>query len=357
MVVLDALRGIAIAMVVIFHLHQDVPRIWPGQTAFGESGLTAHTLSFFLLGVDLFYVLSGFFIGCAVLRPAAWAPKAFLRSRLTRILPAYYVSLVLTLVLVQQQYLQTLQGWLDIGLHVLMLQSMQEWSMFSINGAYWTLSIELSFYLLMLALAPVWRSRAGWALIGLFLLVTWAWRAGVWAIPPVDKRYFWSAQLPGSLDEFAAGMAVAFAYSRGWVQRLASRFPSSGVWLAVLGMSLTLACMTYYVTMTGNYWASAPALIFSRSFLGLGFALLAASLLILQHSPGFVRAVGYTQLTSLGQISYSVYLYHSPLILLFFMHGQHLLALPWLLLATCVAIMAVSGASFQWIERRWHPSL
>lgn len=354
---LDALRGLAIALVVIYHFHQDVPRLWPGHTAFGETGWWAKSMDFFLLGVDLFYVLSGFFIGGAALRASPWRGWPFLRSRLTRILPAYYVSLCVALALSWPAVLQGAQAWWDLGLHLVLLHSYQEWSMFSINGAYWTLSIEMSFYLLMLVLAPWWRGRHGLGLLVALWLVCWVWRAGVWWQVPVGQRYFWCAQLPGAVDEFALGMGVAWLQHRGWLARWAFAGYRAGGAALGAGLLIIMACLYFYVTLPVVYWTSATAMVFSRSGLGLGFALLLLGMLLLQGHRPSQSVLSASTLPVLGRISYSVYLYHTPLIALAYRWGSGWLPDLVMLLAALVTILLVSWASFQGVERRWHPSL
>ncbi|RYH57387.1 MAG: acyltransferase, partial [Alcaligenaceae bacterium] len=222
--VLDALRGLAVALVLIYHLHEYVPLLWPGLSAFGETGSVSRAMGFLWIGVDLFYVLSGFFIGMAVLRPSEWRPLAFIKSRLTRILPAYYVSLIVIVALLEPALANQLKGWVNIVMHVLMLHSLQEWTMFSINGPYWTLGVEFGFYVAMLALAPALRLRHGWLVLVLMFAVCYVWRANLLVGIAPEQRFFWGVQLFGALDEFALGIAVAMAHQRGLFNRFA-RFP------------------------------------------------------------------------------------------------------------------------------------
>lgn len=356
--VLDGLRGLAVAWVLVYHLHEYVPRLWPGHTAFGESGLLAQAMGFLWVGVDLFFVLSGFFIGSAVLRPRQWQPLAFLQSRLTRILPAYYASMVLALLLLNRDLLFETQGWVNIAMHALMLHTLQEWTMFAINGPYWTLGVEFGFYLFMLALAPVWRLRRGWALLPLMLLVCYVWRAAaVFGHPPAE-RFFWATQLPGMLDEFALGIAVALVRQHGGFERLAPRATVWGTAFALLGGLLFLACMRHLVRLQVDYWSHWGTVLGLRTLLGLGFALLISAFLLLANGRTLPRLMRWSGLGWLGAISYSVYLYHVPVILL--MHralGPHQAPGWGWIVATVAITLALSQASYRWVEQRWHPSL
>ena len=188
--VLDGLRGLAVAWVFIHHLHEYIPRLWPGQVAFGISSPMANAMSYLWVGVDLFYVLSGFFIGSAALRPREWQPIDFIKSRLTRIFPAYYISMILALLLLNRDLLSGMYGWVNIAMHMLMLHTMQEWTLFAINGPYWTLGVEFGFYMFMLALAPVWRTRWGWGMLPLMLAVSFTWKAAALIGNPAPPSAF-----------------------------------------------------------------------------------------------------------------------------------------------------------------------
>jgi peptidoglycan/LPS O-acetylase OafA/YrhL len=354
---LDGLRGLAIGLVLVYHLHEYIPRLWPGQSAFGEGPYLAHAMGFLWVGVDLFYVLSGFFIGYAVLRPVEWKPGKFLLNRVTRILPAYYVSMALVIILLQPAMLTSNRGWVDILLHVLMVHQLQQWTMFSINGPYWTLGIEFSFYLLMIAMAPAWRHPRGWALIGAFLLLSFAWNAGLLVAVPVDQRFFVGVQLPASLQEFAMGMCVARMHRAGKLQPPAgSAHHGRAVICLGAGVSILVFCMHHFIALTTDYWQHSPTVLWSRVLLSGSFALLIGGFVQLNSARGFSRVVRATGLPALGRISFSLYLVHVPIILL--LH-RHFSALPPGLPRLTILVFAMiltAWAGHRWVERRWHPS-
>src|ERR1044071_4263936 len=86
----DAIRGIAVSMVCIAHaLH-------PQPTSFGTK-VVARLMPAMLMGVDLFFVLSGFLITSILLHTRS-QPGYFRRfyvRRVLRIMPAYYTVLLL----------------------------------------------------------------------------------------------------------------------------------------------------------------------------------------------------------------------------------------------------------------------
>lgn len=353
---LDALRGLAVALVLIYHLHEYVPLLWNGRAAFPLGGVASRALGFLWVGVDLFYVLSGFFIGLAVLRPREWQPLAFIQGRLTRILPAYYVSLVLIIALLEPTLASQLKGWVNIVLHVVMLHSLQEWTMFSINGPYWTLGVEFGFYLLMLALGSVLRAQRGWIVLVLMCAVCFLWRANLLVGVAPEQRFFWGVQIFGMLDEFALGIAVAMLHHRGWLEKFAVKPLAWGSALLLLGSLLLAACFWYFVTMTVDYWSNPRTVLFSRTVLCLGFSMWLAAFLVLSREGWFQRCMQATGLPWVGKVSFSVYLYHVPVILLMHRNAGTWLPGPGWIASVVVITLLVSYASHRWVEQRWHRS-
>jgi peptidoglycan/LPS O-acetylase OafA/YrhL len=123
---MDGLRGIAAGFVVIQHyfwplLHE------PGENFFDPG----------VFGVGVFFLISGYIIPISV-RPAKGIPtRRFFFSRIFRLYPAYWISLVLG-VIVYHPSLRTL------GLNITMGQRFLGAG--DVIGVYWTLQIELLFY-------------------------------------------------------------------------------------------------------------------------------------------------------------------------------------------------------------------
>lgn len=145
---LDNLRTLAIVSVVAYHLY-----------VFSDLGSMPHWLEFTLLqgwmGVDLFFVLSGYLIGAQFLRPAARGQQpslgAFYRDRAFRILPAYFAVLALYVLL---------PGWRETA------QMAPAWKFFTFTenilpnalmtrsfSHAWSLCVEQHFYLVFPLLA------------------------------------------------------------------------------------------------------------------------------------------------------------------------------------------------------------
>ncbi|MDD2919841.1 acyltransferase [Rhodoferax sp.] len=341
---LDAVRGFAILMVIVFH--------------FSEFGLLPALSSpfsavpfFGMFGVDLFYVLSGFFITKAILSPLTWKPSAFLMSRFTRIYPAYLFSIMFFVIFnisggnsLDPQYIA------NILLHFFMLHNLFPGVGGSINGTYWTLGVEFPYYFLMLAIGYFIREQKYFWIISIaMLLVCLVWRAAVFQIVPTDMgRFFAATQLPGALDAFALGGAAAAITRHGKFDEISQqwRWP-----IFTLGLALTLLNFYYVVHHAGHYWSHAWTAILWRTSLEAGFAVLIVACAGMKYSP----MLHYSGLPWLGKISFSLYIYHLfPAVLI----KKFIPELDWqwkLSLGAAVAL-SLSWASWRFIEARFHPT-
>lgn len=121
------------------------------------------------LAVNLFFMISGFVILMSAEHGTAWS---FLRSRVLRLYPAYWfcctVSFVLTYLFINHIFTLTLPRYI---VNLTMLQGF--FGIGNIDGVYWTLLVELKFYLLVLFVLLLGKMEkieyflAGWLVISL----------------------------------------------------------------------------------------------------------------------------------------------------------------------------------------------
>ncbi len=196
---LDGLRAIAITLVVLFH--------YPWQTkAFQPQPFHGG-----FLGVDVFFVLSGFLITSLLLEEREARGRVsfvgFYKRRARRLLPAFFVLFAIAVFehAVLGHHQPTTEGL--VGMLVYMANWVQIWRPDSLGGTFghtWSLAIEEQFYLLF-PLLLVGLFRIGLRRVGIALaliagaLGAWAWRVTLWHQQSHTKSTFvdWYAAITG----------------------------------------------------------------------------------------------------------------------------------------------------------------
>lgn len=267
---LDGLRGLAALAVVAYHyLHR-------GPHLYSELGPSHPWFVWGQYGVQLFFIISGFVIFDSV-RGTASGP--FFANRAIRLYPAYWVAVIITFTVVAVFGLPGRQTTLPVGLfNLTMLEGF--FNVPYVDGAYWTLAVELSFYVVIGLLA---RSRAlsdRWLFVTLFawLAVDLGVRAAHFLTPgnPVTEILggiaYW-------MPMFLVGIALNIGHK-------------TGRWLLPVLVIVAAFC----VIAPGDL-SVVPVLIVA-TFLTLGA--------LYVKLPDRVRPVS----NYLGELSYPVYLVH-----------------------------------------------
>lgn len=148
---IDALRGIAAFAVVLYHVPADL------QKAAGVSGAVGSVFGMGYLGVDAFFVLSGFVISMSVAN-GNWTFGylfRFLARRSVRLDPSYWMAMVIEVVLgwIGLTFLSDVYPLPSLGgvvAHIFYLQDFL--GVRQISDVFWTLCYEVQFYLLLVGL-------------------------------------------------------------------------------------------------------------------------------------------------------------------------------------------------------------
>lgn len=302
---LDALRGLAALGVLVWHYggHFNAMPWFDALRPFYVAGLYL---------VDVFFVLSGFLLG-QLYKSGDLLPEFFFK-RVTRLFPLHWVTLLVTAFLqalyVAQAgvpFIYAINDGFHFGLNLLLLQQSGLQQGFSFNGPSWSISAEWLVNLMFMALlfAPVRRyPLAAGITIAAFLCLSLG-----------QGRLIGSGALAGWLDfgllrgafGFFLGVWLADLLSPpGKLHALCGRFGAlTGRLWDVFGL---LAGGVLLVFMARPDWQRVP---------GVDFVVIGGCvpLLVVACSRGFwlTRLCRWHPLLWLGDVSFSVYLWHFPL--------------------------------------------
>ena len=301
---LDGVRGLAIVCVVLYHGIRLVvlgrhdgggdasPLWWPTSTA--------------RFALDAFFVLSGFLVigSWTALRKrheSVWtAAREYAARRAARILPAYWVSLIVLVPLLAPHLLAS-PG--KLGLFASVQQYLVPGLPSEVNIVYWSLTTEVHFYVLAPALALLLARFAGWKVVAAFVAVTVAWRFWLPAgLPP--------SLVVGRLEQFALGAAAADLvrnHERGETSALVVALGRRGVGVGLAVTLLVLGVFQGYV-LDGLAHPLASHLL--HPVVAVAMAAVFVRVLTADR-PSFLE---HPALRLAGIVSYGVYLFHWPVL-------------------------------------------
>jgi peptidoglycan/LPS O-acetylase OafA/YrhL len=327
-------------LVVLFHL-------WP------------HRLPGGYIGVDVFFVISGFLITSHLVREVdrtgSVSLAGFWARRLRRLLPASYVVLVVSAVgvliwvprvLWQQFFRELLAAALYVENWALAIDSVDYLAADNTPSPaqhYWTLSAEEQFYLVwpLLVLLGIWlatrrlngverRRQVVFGVLATTTAVSLGYSLWVTASDPAWSYFV----TPARAWEFGAGALLAFAPAVA--RLLAPRLRAGLGWVAIMAL---LACSVVFDESTPMPGTAAVIVVVAS------MAVIWVEAPDVAWAPSQMLVMRPAQF--LGDISYAVYLWHWPLIILLPYVTDH----PLTMLDKISVLMATIGASA--LTKRW----
>ncbi len=343
---LDGLRALAVLLVVLYHLFP----AWLLRSGY--------------IGVDVFFVISGFLITTLLLRERARNGRVHLRRfwarRARRLLPA------LAAVVSVSASLAWLVGGdvlVDMGAQVLGAATFSyNWISMADGGSYfsaadpeifrnlWSLAVEEQFYLIwplalpLFLLVPGRRRRALAAAALAAASAVWA-TASIAGGADLTRVYFGTDTHAFGL---LLGVAVAFAL-HGAVARRASIAGVGPVWGSVVG-GAAVGGLVVTAAVGGQETVTFPGSSIVAS-------LLTAVAVAVAAWPGswFGRALDAPPLRWIGERSYAIYLWHWPLVVLVTFEltgaGPDIEVPVPAGLAVLAATLVLSAVSYRWLEQ------
>jgi peptidoglycan/LPS O-acetylase OafA/YrhL len=362
-------------------------------------------------GVHLFFVLSGFLLfmpyaRALVLGRPLPSARQFYRRRALRILPAYYVCLTILVLLALPTFLSA-TGLANIAAHLLLVHddfadlgrnvflaspatmsaalladNVPDFNR-TIEGPFWTLAVEAQFYLLLPWMAwgiarlvgaahSVGRTIAGvLAVIAAALLLReldsaiFAHLQAVGAAPSPLLAFFLRVTLGWQgkfLEVFAVGMLCAVLYVAASEGLLSPAIATRRTAIGLLALSAALwfvlghVALQYHIEVPPYFNLMDPTdlkQIAGPFAVGVGYG---ALLLAVLWGGALLRSIfAWAPLRFVGLISYSLYLWHQPIVVNLL--APHVLALPAMiqvgvsLVAGLAVAVPVAYLSYQLVER------
>jgi peptidoglycan/LPS O-acetylase OafA/YrhL len=353
---LTGLRGIAAAWVLVFHAWQFAGAPALRIAAIGIDFTPLAQCGYF--GVDLFFVLSGFLLGMPFHRAAAEGRTSpslarFWMHRCRRVLPAYWVQLAIlgaACFLLDRVQLLVPKNLIA---QALLVQNLVPWPVTQLNVVYWTMPIEWDFYVVLPLLAILLKRCRWWLALAAVLVWVIAFRMLCVQTLTDPALAHWLdygsvQQLPARGDQFFMGVLAAwiYVYRPLWLSR---------PWVWLLAGAAGVFAMVWAVAPRGNFLVrvDTPYLYFHYSLVAISFAAL-----VLGAACGTrlaLRLWANPAVTFLGLVSYSLYLWHYPLLqatqALGWLNGARLPAWLVVVFLSVPAVLLVSWLSYRFVER------
>jgi peptidoglycan/LPS O-acetylase OafA/YrhL len=304
--VINGLRGAAIVAVVWHHLFGLYFK--GGSMLALDPAVTDRLffLSYGWIGVQLFFVLSGFVLYLPFARGRATMTstadcRAFYQRRAARLLPLYYFAALLCLVLNQVPPVHDLRLPLELlsiagALFTFAPHGFEP----HLNPPLWSLGVEIWFSILFPAMVLAFRRWGAARTILAATVLSLVSRTAGLTLGHGEPILPLTTGLTANLEIFAVGMALARAYVAG--------IRVSRPRLVTLAGALILAATIVAGERLGS-WMQVPF----ADFLALGFAAVLGGLLSLER--GWLRAAFANRpIQVLGMMCFSLYVWHQPLL-------------------------------------------
>jgi peptidoglycan/LPS O-acetylase OafA/YrhL len=349
---LEGYRGLAAVSIVIFHACQyALPQESPNPVF---SALIRFEV------VDVLFAMSAYLLTLSYARSAidggsAHTAGEFLFRRAVRILPLYWIAVIVVWA-VRNPTLHR-ADWVDLVEHLTFTHVFDQKRIFYTLGPVWSMSLEIFFYGLLVILGPAAvrlcrrlasrRQRVTVLLAGCGVLfaIPVVWNAVAFLVFHVSFEH-WPVYFgpQARFGAFAVGMALAVIAA---ARRSEPVF--AGVWPSVLRVVALLVVLAATALNRSDTWGQ----VAYHDLSALGWGLLLASTVLGTKGQLWSRWLSWRPLTFVGLLSYSIYMWHEPLMMLLASVGvisRSPAALPAAIVTMLVAAFLVGGLSYQLIE-------
>jgi len=310
---LDGIRGIAIALVLLVHF------VGPIHSAPGHplQDLIVKLAGYGTLGIDLFFVLSGFLITGILLKtkPGSRFFRNFYIRRTLRIFPLYYIVLIFFFIILPQ--IPWFQGpiidrigqgqiWAWTYLYNFYIASIGDWHSVPYISHFWSLAVEEQFYLVwpfcVYYLSTKNLIKLSWSLIAFATLLHMMLEIigiGPIAIHTLTPLRL-SALCGGALAATLLGEPEIVAGGRPWAMTAAWKILLASILMKILIVVISPLSPAFYAPLQAF-----RTLSWLGIFVSLHFAAVSA-----EPNSVVTRILITRPLLILGKYSYGIYIFH-----------------------------------------------
>lgn len=300
---LDTVRAGATVAVFLFHMgylfitgYPDTIIQWQRMVYFGGT-----------VGVSVFFVLSGFLLFYQLYKNEEPLTKErlqeYIQKRLLRILPLYYLSLLCIALVLKYDIFWSTEGFKSIVYNLLFLREIKSGGsqgIIPINPVYWSLVVEMHFYILLPIFYSIFYKYKKAILFLLPILLGLLYRV-ILVFVVKDPSMQFLRFTPANFDFFALGMFGAYIYvkRKDLVQKLGDYK------LQILFVILFLACVRFYD------FEFSPTFAYIAAPIILGILTVVSILSFLGNDRTLLsRALTVTPVMFIAKISFSIYVWH-----------------------------------------------
>lgn len=306
----ESLRGIAIFLVFVFHFLGSLRGYGPNPHA------NIATAIFFggSIGVELFFVLSGFLLTMPFFRGSPLDLRQFFTNRVLRIVPMYYLAILCAALWT---------GRWDEAWRAALFLNIDFGTLGAFSLVWWSLVVEMQFYLVLPIGVALARSAYGrWVLVLAMIGLVWCY-AHI-ASPQAPPQ--WAAyrnSLLGRWPQFAAGIAAAWVHVRfqALMRRLGER---ANRWLGSILALAALAGIDLIMLHSQRDLGAAQYAQWYAHYMYVSVLWAVFVIAVVDLRPVFTKIFVNPILHRIGVWSYSIYLLHGVCIVYFFLRlGIH----------------------------------
>jgi peptidoglycan/LPS O-acetylase OafA/YrhL len=328
---IDGLRALAVLPVIFFH-----------------SGMNLFSGGF--VGVDIFFVISGYLITSIILREltdGSFSILNFYERRVRRILPALFFVIISTMSLgwmllppiEMQAYLESIVSVLFFSSNIYFWRTLDY---FSPESEYipllhtWSLGVEEQFYIFFpLAVIFLWKWKTGILRNAILLATLSSLLLCIYLSATHAALNFYT--LPSRAWELLAGSIASYILFKDKIEKFSASTAEIG---SAIGLALIVFSI-FYLDQNTNYPSELTILPVFGSFLVIIFA---------KDGTNAARILSWKPLVWIGLVSYSAYLWHQP-VLSFFLIGSNGIITNTNRAFLIALILLISFLTWRYIER------